>query len=135
MRSELSAQPHLQRFIDLQVQPLRLVDPAFYHLDTCFCPLEGGYLLYYPPAFDAESRAAIESRVPAERRLPLSHEDALGFAGNTVNVGQSVILNHASRQLTNRLKAVGFEVIPTQLSEFIRAGGAAKCLSLRLLEG
>src|SRR5207249_2074783 len=24
---------------------LRLVDPRFYHLDTCFCPLEGGYLI------------------------------------------------------------------------------------------
>ena len=43
-------------FAPRAVVDLQLVDPRFYHLDTCFCPLEGGYVMYYPPAFDPESR-------------------------------------------------------------------------------
>jgi len=134
MRSDIAAKTYLEQFVDVEVQPLRLQDARFYHLDTCFCPLEGGYLLYYPPAFDEAGNSAIEARVPWNRRLALSCEDALNFACNTVNIGKSVILNHASRELVARLNEYGFEVITTVLTEFIRAGGAAKCLSLRLNE-
>jgi N-dimethylarginine dimethylaminohydrolase len=134
MRSDIAANTYLEQFVDVEVQALRLRDPSFYHLDTCFCPLERGYLLYYPPAFDEASNAAIEARVPRDRRLALSFEDAINFACNTVNIGRSVILNHASQKLVARLNECGFEVITTVLTEFIRAGGAAKCLSLRLNE-
>ena len=52
-RSELASHPQLAQWLGLEVISLRLVDPRFYHLDTCFCPLENGCLLYYPQAFDA----------------------------------------------------------------------------------
>lgn len=134
MRSDLAAKACLERYIEMEVQPLQLVDPRFYHLDTCFCPLEDGYLLYYPEAFDDASNTAIERRVPQHRRLVLSKEDAAHFACNTVNIEKSVIMNYASRELVARLNECGFEVITTALTEFMRAGGAAKCLSLRLNE-
>lgn len=134
MRSNSAAKAYLEDLVGVEAQPLRLQDPSFYHLDTCFCPLESGYLLYYPAAFDDTSNRAIEARVPPHRRLALSAEDALNFAGNTVNIGKSVILNSASPELVARLTDCGFEVITTALTEFIRAGGAAKCLSLRLTE-
>ncbi len=134
MRSELSAQACLEQWVDVEIQPLRLRDPRFYHLDTCFCPLERGFLLYYPFAFDEVGLDAIRARVPEKRRIELSEQDAVHFAGNAVNIGNSVILNHASDTLTEQLNACGFEVIQTALTEFMRAGGAAKCLSLRLNE-
>jgi len=37
---------------------LRLVDPRFYHLDTCFAPLSDGCAMYFPSAFDAPSLAS-----------------------------------------------------------------------------
>ena len=134
MRSDLAAGSHLEEILDIEVQPLRLQNPSFYHLDTCFCPLERGYLLYYPPAFDDETKAAIEARVPQNRRLAVSDDDANNFACNAVNLGSTVILNYASAELANKLNSLCFEVITTALSEFMRAGGAAKCLSLRLNE-
>ncbi len=134
MRSHLAAKAYLEQLIDVEIQPLRLRDPNFYHLDTCFCPLEGGYLLYYPQAFDEPSNAAIEKRVSSERRLELSKSDAVQFACNAVNIGKTMILNHASQELVKRLNDCGFQVISTGLTEFLRAGGAAKCLSLRLNE-
>jgi N-dimethylarginine dimethylaminohydrolase len=133
-RSDLSAKPYLESWMDVEVQPLRLIDPRFYHLDTCFCPLESGYLLYYPAAFDDASNSAIQVRVPADHRLAVSEYDAMEFACNAVNIGNKVILNNASDDTVNWLAGHGFETVKTRMYEFMKAGGAAKCLSLRLDE-
>jgi len=133
-RSELDSHPLIAKWLDVEVLSLRLMDERFYHLDTCFCPLANGYLLYYPPAFDAYSNRLIELRVPPSRRIAIDEEDAVNFACNAVNIEQVVIMNQASLALKERLNAVGFEVVETPLTEFLKAGGAAKCLTLRVTE-
>ena len=133
-RSELDAHPLLAKALDVEVLSLRLMDERFYHLDTCFCPLSDGSLRYYPPAFDFHSNRLIESRVSADKRLVVEEADALAFACNAVNVGQDVIMNQASPGLRRCLEERGFSVLETPLSEFLKAGGAAKCLTLRLDE-
>jgi len=133
-RSELACAGLLSHMLDIDVQPLRLVDPRFYHLDTCFCPLDGGFLMYFPDAFDAASQAAIAARVPAHRRLIVGPADALDFACNTVNSGAHIFLNRASEPLVAMLVAHGYAVHQTPLTEFLKAGGAAKCLTLKLNE-
>lgn len=133
-RSELDSHPYLAKWLDIEVLSLRLMDERFYHLDTCFCPLSGGYLLYYPPAFDAYSNRLIEMRVPAEKRIAIEEPDAINFACNAVNINQTVIMNQASESLRQRLESLGFEVVETPLTEFLKAGGAAKCLTLRVTE-
>ncbi len=133
-RSELDSHPLLAQWLDIEVLSLHLIDSRFYHLDTCFCPLTGGYLLYYPDAFDAYSNRLIELRVPAAKRIPIGESDALNFACNAVNVGQTVIMNKASGSLRQRLTSLGFVVRETPLTEFLKAGGAAKCLTLRITE-
>lgn len=133
-RSELDSHPYLAKWLDTEVLSLRLVDERFYHLDTCFCPLTGGYLLYYPPAFDGYSNRLIEMRIPEEKLIPIEEADAVNFACNAVNINSVVILNRASEELKKRLSAVGFQVIETPLTEFLKAGGASKCLTLRVTE-
>lgn len=134
LRSELDAHPLLARWLDVEVCPLRLVDPRFYHLDTCLCPLEGGWLMYHPPAFDSASNRLIEARVPAARRIVVSGADAALFACNAVHIGKRVFLNRAGPEVAGALGAAGFEVVETPLGEFMKAGGAAKCLALGLSE-
>jgi lysine-ketoglutarate reductase/saccharopine dehydrogenase-like protein (TIGR00300 family) len=133
-RSELDSHPYLAKWLDIEVLSLRLMDERFYHLDTCFCPLADGYLLYYPPAFDAYSNRLIEMRVPEAKRIVVNEADAVNFACNAVNIQQLVIMNQASDELKQRLGAVGFQVLETPLTEFMKAGGAAKCLTLRSTE-
>ncbi len=133
-RSELDSHPYLAKWLDIEVLSLRLMDERFYHLDTCFCPLAGGYLLYYPPAFDSFSNRLIEMRVPEAKRIAIDEADAVNFACNTVNVENIVVMNKASESLKQRLNDAGFEVIETPLTEFLKAGGAAKCLTLRVTE-
>ncbi|SDY37673.1 N-Dimethylarginine dimethylaminohydrolase [Collimonas sp. OK242] len=133
-RSDIACATRLSELLDIEVQPLKLVDARFYHLDTCFCPLAGGYVMYFPEAFDAASQAEITARVPADKRIIVSSEDALHFACNTVNSGRHIFLNQASDALVAQLQAHGFVVHQTALTEFLKAGGAAKCLTLKLNE-
>jgi len=133
-RSELDSHPYLAQWLDVEVLSLRLIDRRFYHLDTCFCPLTNGDLLYYPPAFDTYSNHLIERRIPPEKRLPVDEVDAVNFACNAVNIDQIVVMNQASEGLKATLAARGFTVLETPLTEFLKAGGAAKCLTLRVTE-
>ncbi|PPS40683.1 TIGR00300 family protein [Chroococcidiopsis sp. TS-821] len=133
-RSELDSHPYIAKWLDIEVISLRLMDERFYHLDTCFCPLSGGYLLYYPPAFDSYSNRMIEMRVAPEKRIAIAEADAVNFACNAVNIDSVVIMNKASDNLKQRLAKAGFQVIETPLTEFLKAGGAAKCLTLRVTE-
>ncbi len=133
-RSMLESHPYLAKWLEIEVLSLRLVDERFYHLDTCFCPLSNGYLLYYPGAFDTYSNRLIEMRVPADKRIAIDEPDAVNFACNAVDINGAVVLNHVSEGLREQLTQKGFSVVETDLTEFLKAGGAAKCLTLRLTE-
>jgi len=129
--SDCSHRSLVQNF-SVPLESLRLVDPRFYHLDTCFCPLVDGYLLYFPQAFDTDSLERIGKYYPEENRIAVSEQDAVHFACNSVNVGHTIILSEVSDELSGRLEQRGFRVVQVPLSEFLKSGGAAKCLSLRL---
>ncbi len=118
----------------VEVVSLRLVDPRFYHLDTCFCPLSNGDVMYYLPAFDRESQLKIEARYSNKQRIEVGEADALRFACNAVNVGRTILLNQISDGLCAELELRGFQIVQLDLTEFLKAGGAAKCLVLRLSE-
>ena len=132
VRTSLESHRALAEQLRVEVVSLRLVDRRFYHLDTCFVPLPGGRVIYYPPAFDERSRQQIESLVPAGQRIEVGDEDALGFACNAVRLDQTLITSHASGALRRALETWGYDVVTTPLTEFIKAGGAAKCLTLVL---
>ena len=133
-RTEVEAHEEIARFFDLEVIPIKLIDPRFYHIDTCLCPLANGFLMYYPLAFDNASRLEIESRIPADKRIVVDTPDARNFACNTVNIGDVVIMTRVSKLLQDRLIGAGFKIHEVNLSEFIKAGGSAKCLTLKLTE-
>jgi N-dimethylarginine dimethylaminohydrolase len=114
------------------VVALELATPQFYHLDTCFRPLSGGEVLYYPPAFTPEALAAIEAHVRPADRIVATEEDAAAFCVNAVCVERSVIMARAPDALRNRLQSRGYRLVEVDLDPFILSGGAAFCMTLRL---
>lgn len=130
MRTDLAAAALVQDLLGVIVTPLRLVDPRFYHLDTCFCPLANGSLVYYPPAFDAASIELIEAAFDAPSRIMIDEQDALHFACNMIDLGQEVLVTNASEALQRSLATHGVRVTVLELDEFIKAGGGAKCMAL-----
>jgi lysine-ketoglutarate reductase/saccharopine dehydrogenase-like protein (TIGR00300 family) len=130
VRSSLESHQSLTETLNIEVVSLRLIDERFYHLDTCFFPLPGGRVVYYPPAFDELTLAEIRCRVPTDKRIEVGESDALRFACNAVRIDDTLITNHVSKELRRGLAAWGFDVRTTPLDEFMLAGGAAKCLCL-----
>ena len=94
--------------------------------------MSDGYLIYYPTAFDEYANRIIEKDFPEEKRIIATEEEALGFCCNAVNIDRSVIMNNTTDRLKNELKEKGFDTYEVDLSEFMKAGGSAKCLTLRL---
>src|SRR5205807_6018099 len=86
--------------------------------------------IYYPGAFDDYGRSVLQGRIPS--LIAVSAEEAVSFSCNAVVVGRTVLLNEGAPKLARALQASGFAVRPLRLTEFIKAGGSAKCLTLRL---
>ena len=131
VRSDAASMQWLGTQMGCRVIPLQLVDNHYYHLDTCFCPLDPKSAIYFPAAFDNPFMP-----VAPCRRFPgliAVHEDeAPRFACNAVVVGDNVVLNTGCPKLEEDLRKAGFQPHATELDEFLKSGGSAKCLTLRI---
>ncbi len=93
-RSSPEAKDYIRDLLQLrkEITPLELVDPRFYHLDTCAMSLrEKDALIYYPDAFDGKSNDRLRSLSIA--RYDVSERLAEYFICNSVWVGSTVLLN------------------------------------------
>jgi N-dimethylarginine dimethylaminohydrolase len=129
-RTDRASHRELSRLLDVEVTTLRLVDPRFYHLDTCFCPLNEHTALFAPEAFDAESQETVRRMIPHVIEVPA--DVAAGFACNAMPVQDTVLSSLAIVQLEEQLHAAGFQTIALPMGEFMKSGGGVRCLSLPL---
>ena len=113
-----------------EVIPLELVDPRYYHLDTCFCPLAPGVAIYYPPAFDSLRPAALRAHI--DDLIPVDDDEAGSLPATPWCWATTVITNSGCPELHGQLRERGFATEEWPLGEFVKAGGSAKCLTLRL---
>ena len=130
-RSSKQAKKHVEKTgikVDLH---LNLVDARFYHLDTCFVVLPGKVALYYPKAFSRTSQKAIKNYFT--KRIPVLSKDALHFVCNGVPVGNIYVTCKLSSQLKNKLKMHGIKPLELDMSEFLKSGGAVRCIVLDLI--
>ena len=85
---------------------------------------------WYPDAFDAESRRMIQERI--RHRIDVDREEAMRFACNAVVLGTDVVLPEGCPKFRADLESLGLASHELPMSEFIKAGGACKCLVLQL---
>jgi N-dimethylarginine dimethylaminohydrolase len=130
IRSGIRAHQEIGAVLGCRVIPLELVDARYYHLDTCFCPLAPNIAVYYPWAFDSYARRVLKELIG--ELIPVSPAEATRFACNAVVIGNTVVTNAGCPLLGRELRNRGFNHIETPLGEFLKSGGAAKCLTLRL---
>lgn len=113
-----------------------LVNPRFYHLDTCFFPMEGR-LVYYRKAFSEDSADKIIQTVVEQSLFNQLDIDILNvndvcasqFICNSVEANNSII---TPSEEGYALFGEQHNVSHCDMSEFMKAGGASKCLTLRL---
>jgi N-dimethylarginine dimethylaminohydrolase len=131
-RSDAAASAVVERTFGTGCVALAFADPSFYHLDTAFCALPTGDVIYYPEAFRAQALAAIEERVEPTQRIALERSEAAQFSANAVSFDHCLVLSSCTDTLRARIEERGFTVITTPLHAFLRSGGSACCLTLRL---
>jgi N-dimethylarginine dimethylaminohydrolase len=120
------------RVFGREALPLELATAAYYHLDTCFCVLAGGDVLYHPPAFTEDALALIRDRVAPEHRIEADTAQAAAFCVNAVVLGRTLVMAEAPDALRRRLTARGYRLVEIDLSPFMLSGGGAYCMTLRL---
>lgn len=131
IRSDSHALGEIIDVLDVEAIGLELINPHWYHLDTAFCPLAQGQAIAYDKAFSGKS-VDILTHAFGENIIWVSELDARNFACNAISIGQRIILHRASAELKSALAQCGFEVIEAEVSEFLKAGGACKCLTLEI---
>ncbi len=130
IRSDVRSHEYLAEKLDCLAISLDLVNDRFYHVDTCFCPLPDGRAFYFPGAFDDYGRRAIQQHVA--EYLEVQEDEAAHFACNAVVLGKDIVLPEGCPNLYRGLEGWGYRTHPLPMSEFIKAGGACKCLVLYL---
>jgi N-dimethylarginine dimethylaminohydrolase len=131
-RSDAAARHVIEDQFGVPAVALELVDARFYHMDTALCPLTQGEVMFVPNAFDAQGQALIRDRVEPALRIELGGEDACRFAANAVCVANTLVMSGCSERLRSELEERGYRVVTTPLHSFLRSGGSAFCLTLRL---
>jgi N-dimethylarginine dimethylaminohydrolase len=122
----------LADYFDRPVVHLPLATQEYYHLDTCFCPLSGGEILYYPPALSETARRALHERTTPDQRIEATAADAQAFCVNAVSLGRKLIMARPGAELHDRLAERGYDVVGVDLEPYMLSGGGAFCMTLRL---
>ena len=129
-RSDIRSHQWLGQELKCLVISVELVQDRFYHLDTCFCPLPDGGIMWYPKAFDDYGQKAIRQHVGYT--IEAEPEEAMQFACNAVVLEKNIILPEGCPKLYGALQERGWTTHPLPMTEFLKAGGACKCLTLFL---
>ncbi len=109
------------------VIPLELVDERFYHLDTCFCPLDEHSVMVFPGAFSGEGFDAI--RRVFRRIIEVDESEAGKMACNaTPFLGRYIVIQRGLENVNRSLRATGFQVVEVETSEFLKSGGSVFCM-------
>ena len=128
-RSSKESYKEIEEILSSEIIPLHLVDDRFYHLDTCFCPLNEESAILYEGAFDEESVHLLKEHISY---FSVPEEEATRFACNAVVINKNVVLPTGCPETQKHLQSIGFTTFAVDMSEFLKSGGAAKCLTLKL---
>jgi N-dimethylarginine dimethylaminohydrolase len=126
-RSTKETAPYLQIYFDREVILLEIIDPAFYHLDVGFFPLNDETIFSYLPAYAQETQKKLAKTVP--NLIELTKEEAEGFCANSVTTDHYVIMQQGNPLFADKLHTLGYQTIEVDLSEFQKSGGGAHCLT------
>ncbi len=129
-RSDAASHAYLSHLTGAAVRSIELVDERFYHLDLTLCPLDDRRAIIAPTAWDHYGCAVMESLIPEP--LVLEPEEAVQFCANSVVVGSTVVMPACPPRVGRQLEAWGFDVVVCDISEFLKAGGGCRCLTLAL---
>jgi N-dimethylarginine dimethylaminohydrolase len=136
-RSDITAYKEIATMLQVPVVTLELVDERFYHLDTCFIPINEETVLLCPVAFSNDGLAALKKLFKNVIEVPVEEAETF-FALNAHCINdqktgkKKAVLHPGSTFTKNALIQYGYEVIETNTSEYMKSGGSVFCMKMML---
>ena len=125
-RSTIASAKTTASLLNIDVIPLELINPKYYHLDLAFLPINSTSAIYYPKAFSQNSQKKKKKNIPD--LYEFTEKEVSGFAANSLVTGNHVILQKNNPTFVNRIRKLGYYPIEIDISEFLKAGGGIHCL-------
>ena len=135
-RTSIESHKIIAKVFDVDYVSCELVNPHFYHLDTCFFPMKERFM-YYRDAFSSKTCDKIMNKVFEKCLFSQTELDILNvdkqyaeqFICNSLEIDDNIITPSADGKDMFGNK---HDVHCCDMSEFMKAGGAVRCLTLEL---
>jgi N-dimethylarginine dimethylaminohydrolase len=136
-RSTLNAYGELSQLLQVPVITLELPDNRFYHLDTCFVPLDHETVMLCKEAFTEKGLESLRKifkniiEIPveeAENNFSLNAHVLSGKHSET----KTAIIQKGSPLTISAIKKHGFDVVEVDTSEFMKSGGSVFCMKMMI---
>jgi arginine dihydrolase len=128
-RSTIGGIRHLEEAMQrlgIPVVALELDDERFYHLDTCFCPLNNEAVLIFPGAF---AKASLDELHGFWQRVHvITEEEAAGFIANGIVANGHFLTARVTGNLESILAQERLKPVVVETSEFEKSGGSCFCM-------
>ena len=125
-RTDLKALKYVSKELGLNLIYLKLTNPNFYHLDTCFSIIDDELAIYNPRAF---SKYTIKKLKNFEL-IEVSEEEANNFACNSIVFNKNILMPNNNDRIASILSSKGYQVYQINTSEFMKSGGSLQCMCL-----
>ncbi|WMJ72070.1 arginine deiminase family protein [Cytophagaceae bacterium ABcell3] len=132
-RTDPVAYEEISELLDVPIVLLELVNDKFYHLDTCFIPLDENTVILCKEAFTEEGLAVINKLFSEVVEVPVEEaEKFFSLNAHIINLdgAKTAILHKGSTVTKNALQKKGFEIKEVDTSEFIKSGGSVFCMKM-----
>lgn len=125
-RSDKNAKPYIEDFLNCPVTDFELVNPYYYHLDTCFAPLSSSLAMINPVSFTQEGKKKVYALF--EHVIEASEEDNKVIACNLVHAGNTIVIGKGiTENLKEKLAKFGYNTYEVDMREYLKGGGSVKC--------
>jgi len=132
-RTTAEAYDELANMLQTPVVALELINPKFYHLDTCFVPLSKDSVMLCKEAFTEDGLAMIRQLFTKVYYIP-EYEAEKYFSLNAhafdAHGTKTAILQKGSAITVDVLKQEGYNVVEIETGEFMKSGGSVFCMKM-----
>jgi N-dimethylarginine dimethylaminohydrolase len=131
-RSDLDAANYIENILNKKIIKLELIDPYYYHLDTCFAPLDENLVVINDNSFTEEALESIYENF--EKVILTSDNDNKFLCCNLITIDKNILVSKGiSDKLISDFQNFGYEVHLLEMNEFQKGGGSVRCLTLDII--
>lgn len=128
-RSDKASKEYLEKILGKPIIDFELINPYYYHLDTCFTPFDAETVAINPKSFTQDGLKTL--RREFRNIIEVGKPDNDLIACNAVVVGKTIVVAKGiSDALKESYAFYGYTTREVPMDEYRKGGGSVKCLTL-----